>query len=212
MLPSGPTADGSSVERRPELQARGVGIRSSGAEPRGERTSRPPRPAVGRWRGSPPVEGGAAVITSFCAGGSSDRPEPPCYGPRPKRRSKVDPFVWRICELLDEEPTLSGAACRRRLPRWATREARRSWTPLARAAPALPATAAKLSSAPSTAPVSWPSSTSASRCQRSRLAGPDPSRLPGHLQAALLARFRWRACLLGRPLPRWPVCCSAARA
>ena len=46
--------------------------------------------------------------------------------------------------------------------------------PLARAAPALPATAAKLSSAPSTAPVSWPSSTSASRCQRSRLAGTRP--------------------------------------
>lgn len=35
-------------------------------------------------------------------------PEPPSYGPRPKRPSKVDPFVWRICELLEDEPTLSG--------------------------------------------------------------------------------------------------------
>ena len=34
--------------------------------------------------------------------------EPPRYGPRPRRPSKVDPFVWRICELLEDEPTLSG--------------------------------------------------------------------------------------------------------
>jgi transposase len=35
-------------------------------------------------------------------------PEPPSYGPRPRRPSKLDPFVWRVCELLDDEPTLSG--------------------------------------------------------------------------------------------------------
>lgn len=35
-------------------------------------------------------------------------PEPPTYGPRPKRPSKVDPFAWKICELLEDEPTLSG--------------------------------------------------------------------------------------------------------
>ena len=35
-------------------------------------------------------------------------PEPPSYGPRPKRASKLDPFLPRIAELLDEEPTLSG--------------------------------------------------------------------------------------------------------
>ncbi len=35
-------------------------------------------------------------------------PEPPTYGPRPRRPSKVDPFVWRICELLEDEPSLSG--------------------------------------------------------------------------------------------------------
>jgi transposase len=34
--------------------------------------------------------------------------EPPSYGPRPKRPSKVDPFLTAICELLDEEPALSG--------------------------------------------------------------------------------------------------------
>jgi transposase len=35
-------------------------------------------------------------------------PEPPSYGPRPKRRSKLDRFLSTIEELLDEEPTLSG--------------------------------------------------------------------------------------------------------
>jgi transposase len=34
--------------------------------------------------------------------------EPPRYGPRPKRQSKLDPFLPTICELLEEEPTLSG--------------------------------------------------------------------------------------------------------
>jgi hypothetical protein len=35
-------------------------------------------------------------------------PEPPSYGPRPKRPSKLDPFVGEIERLLSEEPTLSG--------------------------------------------------------------------------------------------------------
>ena len=34
--------------------------------------------------------------------------EPPGYGPRPKRASKLDPFVWKSCELLEDEPALSG--------------------------------------------------------------------------------------------------------
>jgi transposase len=34
--------------------------------------------------------------------------EPPSYGPRPKGPSKLDSFRWRIAELLDDEPTLSG--------------------------------------------------------------------------------------------------------
>ena len=38
--------------------------------------------------------------------------QPPSYGPRPRRPSKLDPFVWKICELLDEEPTLSGVRIR----------------------------------------------------------------------------------------------------
>jgi transposase len=34
--------------------------------------------------------------------------EPPRYGPRPRRPSKLDPFLSAIRELLDDEPTLSG--------------------------------------------------------------------------------------------------------
>jgi transposase len=34
--------------------------------------------------------------------------EPPSYGPRPRRPSKLDPFIAEIERLLDEEPTLSG--------------------------------------------------------------------------------------------------------
>ena len=40
--------------------------------------------------------------------GALRSPEPPRYGPRARRPSKVDPFVLSICELLEEEPTLSG--------------------------------------------------------------------------------------------------------
>jgi transposase len=39
-------------------------------------------------------------------------PEPPSYGPRPKRPSKLDPFLGEIERLLDEEPTLSGVRIR----------------------------------------------------------------------------------------------------
>ncbi len=35
-------------------------------------------------------------------------PEPPSYGPRPRRPSKLDPFLANIEELLEDEPTLSG--------------------------------------------------------------------------------------------------------
>jgi transposase len=35
-------------------------------------------------------------------------PDPPSYGPRPRRPSKLDPFLSAICELLEDEPTLSG--------------------------------------------------------------------------------------------------------
>ncbi|MQA76504.1 MAG: IS21 family transposase [Solirubrobacterales bacterium] len=34
--------------------------------------------------------------------------DPPSYGPRPRRPSKLDPFLANIEELLEEEPTLSG--------------------------------------------------------------------------------------------------------
>lgn len=34
--------------------------------------------------------------------------QPPSYGPRPKRPSKLDSHLQRICELLDDDPELSG--------------------------------------------------------------------------------------------------------
>jgi transposase len=39
-------------------------------------------------------------------------PKPPSYGPRPKRFSKLDPFMASIEELLQDEPTLSGVRIR----------------------------------------------------------------------------------------------------
>ena len=42
-------------------------------------------------------------------------PEPPRYGPRPKRPSKLDPFIATIGELLEDEPTLSGVRIREEL-------------------------------------------------------------------------------------------------
>jgi transposase len=42
-------------------------------------------------------------------------PEPPSYGPRPPRASKLDPFVATIEELLREQPTLSGVRVREEL-------------------------------------------------------------------------------------------------
>jgi transposase len=41
--------------------------------------------------------------------------KPPGYGPRPKRQSKLDPFIETIEELLDDEPTLSGVRVREEL-------------------------------------------------------------------------------------------------
>jgi transposase len=39
-------------------------------------------------------------------------PKPPSYGPRPKRASKLDPFLSSIEELLADEPRLSGVRIR----------------------------------------------------------------------------------------------------
>jgi transposase len=44
-------------------------------------------------------------------------PEPPSYGPRSKRPSKLDPFLGTIEELLADEPTLSGVRVREELER-----------------------------------------------------------------------------------------------
>jgi transposase len=42
-------------------------------------------------------------------------PQPPSYGPRPRRSSKLDPFVATIEELLVDEPMLSGVRVREEL-------------------------------------------------------------------------------------------------
>ncbi len=42
-------------------------------------------------------------------------PRPPSYGPRPKRASKLDPFLALIEELLVDEPRLSGVRIREEL-------------------------------------------------------------------------------------------------
>jgi transposase len=44
-------------------------------------------------------------------------PEPPSYGPRSKRPSKLDSFVGTVEELLADEPTLSGVRIREELER-----------------------------------------------------------------------------------------------
>ena len=38
--------------------------------------------------------------------------EPPSYGPRPRRASKLDPYLHEIERLLDDEPSLSGVRIR----------------------------------------------------------------------------------------------------
>jgi transposase len=42
-------------------------------------------------------------------------PKPPSYGPRPKRPSKLDPFLPTVEELLADEPRLSGVRIREEL-------------------------------------------------------------------------------------------------
>ena len=42
-------------------------------------------------------------------------PEPPRYGPRPRRPSKLDPYLPEIERLLDDEPALSGVRIREEL-------------------------------------------------------------------------------------------------
>lgn len=39
-------------------------------------------------------------------------PKPPSYGPRPRRASKLDPYLAEIGRLLEDEPTLSGVRIR----------------------------------------------------------------------------------------------------
>jgi transposase len=45
------------------------------------------------------------------------QPKPPSYGPRPKRPSKLDPFMASIEQLLCDEPRLSGVRIREEIER-----------------------------------------------------------------------------------------------
>jgi transposase len=42
-------------------------------------------------------------------------PEPPSYGPRPRRASKLDPYLAEIERLLEDEPALSGVRIREQI-------------------------------------------------------------------------------------------------
>jgi hypothetical protein len=44
-------------------------------------------------------------------------PEPPSYGPRPRRASKLDPYLPEIERLLEDEPSLSGVRIREEIER-----------------------------------------------------------------------------------------------
>jgi hypothetical protein len=129
-------------------------------------------------------------------------PEPPSYGPRSKRPSKLDSFVGTVEELLADEPTLSGVRIREELERLGyaggktilydmLRELRPRFLPPPRSFQRTRYRPGELAGR-----ASWPSSTSASRARRCRSAGPDPPRLRRDLRAAVLARLRRRAGLL----------------
>ena len=97
--------------------------------------------------------------------------EPPSYGPRPKRPSKLGPFVGEIERLLDQEPTLSGVRIREEIEELGYCGGKTILDDLLREL--RPATCHRRAptSAPSTDPASWPSSTSPSPGARSRSAG-----------------------------------------
>jgi hypothetical protein len=119
---------------------------------------------------------------------ASDRP--PSYGPRVRRPSKLDPFVEEIERLLDDEPALLGGAHPRGDLK--ARLRRRQDDPrraLARAAPALPAAAPELPAHRLPPRRACPVRPLRASGGDPGGLGPDPARLRGHLQAALLARL-----------------------
>jgi hypothetical protein len=81
------------------------------------------------------------------------------HGPRPRRRSKVDPFLPVICGPLEDEPTLSGVCVLEDIQAFGYCGGRRSSTTCC--ASSGPATGRRPGpfSAPSTVPASWPSLT-----------------------------------------------------
>jgi transposase len=82
---------------------------------------------------------------------------PPSYGPRPARALKLDPFLGTIEELLADEPTLSGVRIREDLERLGSDGGKRSSTTCCASYGRVFCRRRAASSAPDTAPASWPS-------------------------------------------------------
>jgi hypothetical protein len=124
-------------------------------------------------------------------------PEPPSYGPRSKRPSKLDPFVGAIEELVVDEPALSGVPVREELERLGYDGGRTILDELLRELrPPFFAAAAQLSAHPLPPWRAGPvRPLRAALCDPGRL-GSDPPRLRRDLRAALLARLRRRAGVL----------------
>jgi hypothetical protein len=97
--------------------------------------------------------------------------EPPSYGPRPKRPSKLGPFVGEIERLLDQEPTLSGVRIREEIEELGYCGGKTILDDLLRELRPATCHGRAPTSAPSTDPASWPSSISLSPGARSRSAG-----------------------------------------
>ena len=101
--------------------------------------------------------------------------KPPRDGPRPKRPSKLDPFLAMIEELLEEEPTLSGVRIREEIEKLGYAGSKTILDDLLRELRPRFCRHRAASSARATDPASCASSTSASRVPRSRSASGRPA-------------------------------------
>ena len=142
--------------------------------------------------------------------------EPPSYGPRPKRPSKLDPFLRDRAPARRRSRRSRASASARRSPSWATAGGKTILDDCCASCARATCRRRAPTSAPSTAPASSASSTSASRGARSRSATARPAAAHRHRRASLLARLRRRARLLEgvrrHRLGHEPLPCAARRA